>query len=392
MWYLHLVNRQMSQSKSDLLVVWTGIRSTLNGVDPYSDAVMREIQTGYYGRPLTNADHVNPVRYAYPAYTAIPLAPLGWLSFAAARLWFLVIMPILMAASVPMWLRVLGIETTRRRLTILIFLTMVSWPMVWALRLGQATLVVAAFLVLGCYLLKSGRDVGAGVFFALATLKPQLAVPLIVWAAVWALQHRRWKFPATLAAAFSLLVLTAQWMLPGWVSRWIYGMGAYSQEIGTLPSLPQFFGPIAGWALLVALVSGSIVALWRMRSCSVNSPEFGAAIGLTLAVTICLLPAHVGGIYNHVLLLPAVLLIIHATSAISETAVWRGIAIKFVMIGFAVMPLAALGATLWPRMEVWMMLPFWNFLLPSVVVAELILATTRAVRTASQPSRATSTA
>src|SRR5512142_3099214 len=71
---------------SDLYPRWLGARELLlHGRDPYSAEVTREIQAGYYGRPLDPGrpgDPKDQQRFAYPVYVAFPLAPTVLLPFA----------------------------------------------------------------------------------------------------------------------------------------------------------------------------------------------------------------------------------------------------------------------------------------------------------------------
>ena len=82
---------------SDLYPRWLGARELLlHHRNPYSAEVTREIQAGYYGRPLDPAlphDPKDEQRFAYPAYVVFLLAPTITLPFAVAQkafLWLLV--------------------------------------------------------------------------------------------------------------------------------------------------------------------------------------------------------------------------------------------------------------------------------------------------------------
>src|ERR1700753_841243 len=97
---LHGIDNGMDTGKSDLKPVQIGIKATLHHEDPYSDSTTRQIQTAYYGRALTSADHVNEMSYVYPIYTAYILAPLAWLTFEHARICFLVVVPVLIGIGV----------------------------------------------------------------------------------------------------------------------------------------------------------------------------------------------------------------------------------------------------------------------------------------------------
>ena len=64
---------------SDLYPRWLGARELLrHGRNPYSAEITREIQQGYYGRPLdaTRADDPKDQQaFAYPAYVVFLMAP-----------------------------------------------------------------------------------------------------------------------------------------------------------------------------------------------------------------------------------------------------------------------------------------------------------------------------
>ena len=80
---------------SDLYPRWLGSRELLlHGRDPYSPEITREIQIGYYGRPLDPSRPYDPAdqeAFAYPVYVALLLAPtflLFGLLGGLATFWF----------------------------------------------------------------------------------------------------------------------------------------------------------------------------------------------------------------------------------------------------------------------------------------------------------------
>src|SRR5271156_759743 len=93
---------------SDLYPSWLGARELLlHGRDPYSFAVTREIQQGYYGRPLEPArpgDPKDQQRFAYPVYVVFCLAPTIDLPFKTVRTGFFWLLLGLTASTVPLWL------------------------------------------------------------------------------------------------------------------------------------------------------------------------------------------------------------------------------------------------------------------------------------------------
>src|ERR1700722_1043977 len=96
---------------SDLYPRWLGARELLrHGRNPYSAEITREVQQGYYGRPLDPArtgDPTDQQGFAYPVYVVFLLAPSVELPFDAVRIGFRWLLVGLAAASVVLWLKVL---------------------------------------------------------------------------------------------------------------------------------------------------------------------------------------------------------------------------------------------------------------------------------------------
>ena len=100
---------------SDLYPRWLGTRELLlYHRDPYSPEVTREIQIGYYGRPLDPGRMADPrfnepkdqQGFAYPLHVIFLLAPTIGLPFPVVQTGFRWLLVILTLASVLLWLRV----------------------------------------------------------------------------------------------------------------------------------------------------------------------------------------------------------------------------------------------------------------------------------------------
>src|SRR5712692_8884208 len=144
---------------SDLYPRWLGARELLlHHRDPYSAEVTREIQIGYYGRPLDPtrpADPKDQQGFAYPAYVIFLLAPLVHLPFEIVQVGFRYLLWLLTAASVCLWLRFLKWRPPASLLGILFILTMSSFPAVQGFKLQQLSLLVAAMIAASAALLRS---------------------------------------------------------------------------------------------------------------------------------------------------------------------------------------------------------------------------------------------
>src|ERR1700739_564193 len=92
---------------SDLYPRWLGARGLLlHKRDPYAADITREIQTGYYGRPLDSArvnDPKDQQAFAYPLYVVFVLAPTVGFPFIMVQKVLLVLLIAITGASVLLW-------------------------------------------------------------------------------------------------------------------------------------------------------------------------------------------------------------------------------------------------------------------------------------------------
>src|SRR5215470_3507772 len=96
---------------SDLYPRWLGSRELLlRHRDPYSPDVTREIQAGYYGRPLDpnlKNDPTDQQAFAYPVYVVFLLYPTVAMRFDQVQTVLRWTLTGLTLISVPLWLRVI---------------------------------------------------------------------------------------------------------------------------------------------------------------------------------------------------------------------------------------------------------------------------------------------
>jgi Glycosyltransferase family 87 len=304
---------------SDLYPRWLGTRELLlHHRDPYSAAVTREIQTGYYGRPLDpvraddpRADEPKDQQgFAYPVHVAFLLAPTIGFSFPDVQAGFRWLLVILTLASVFLWLRVLNWRPSATVIAILIVLTFGSYGVVQGIKLQQLTLVVSALLAGCAAALVAGYLSLAGFLLALATIKPQLALPVAGWLVLWALSdwRRRQIFVWSFGLSSAIFLAASEYVLPGWLGEFRDAVAAYRQYTGGAGSLLDVLAtPALGKILAGAAVIAVIVTGWRVRFASHDSVAFSTMLALVLAVTLVIVPTFAP--YNQILLLPAVFLI-----------------------------------------------------------------------------------
>ncbi len=119
-------------NNSDLYPRWLGARELLlNGRDPYSAEVTRDIQIGFYGRPINPRSPTDPVEqeaFVYPIYVVFLMAPTVTLPFDAARVIFRWLLIAAIACSVPLWMHAVGFRTRWFVVVSIMMLAMSNFP------------------------------------------------------------------------------------------------------------------------------------------------------------------------------------------------------------------------------------------------------------------------
>lgn len=302
---------------SDLYPRWLGARELLlHHRDPYGADITREIQIGYYGRPLDPTrpnDPKDQQGFAYPIYVVLMLAPTVTLPFATVHSMTFHLFILLTAVSVPLWLRALGWRVSASALVAWILLTLSCFPAIQGLKLQQLTVVVAALIAGAMNLLVRRQFVLAGTVLAFATIKPQLVFLLILWLCIWVLGNWRERQRVLWSSAITIAVLTlsGEFLLPGWIGEFHAAMKDYYHYTGGGNSvLDVVLSPIWGRMTSALLVGMVLVFTWQNRRASQETPGFQWSLCFTLATTLLVIPMFAP--YNQLLLLPGVMIAVRA--------------------------------------------------------------------------------
>jgi hypothetical protein len=330
--------------RTDLFAQWYGTRELLlRHRNPYSDDVTQEIQTAYYGRPLddkqlTNISHQQ--RFAYPLYVVFFLAPLIKLPYASVEAICLCVFAALTSASVILWLRVVRVSLAPVSVLLLLWFFFTSIPVLQAIDLLQLALLVAFFLAAACACAVGGHFFFSGVFLALGTIKPQLSIALIIWLLVWAVSGWRQRRNLVLGFAFTItaLVLSADWLMRGWIGSFIAALHAYKSRTGSPPLIGILF-PMP----LQLLVGGVVLwftlrCAWKARNRPAASASFALAIAFVLTATTILAPLTFQP-FNYVVLLPVLLLVVRDWSELRQRSK-AAIALEYSCYTLALLPWA----------------------------------------------------
>jgi len=132
---------------------------------------------------------------------------------------------------------------------------------------------------------------------------------LAAWLMLWAFGDwpRRRNFALAFGATLAVLIAGAQLLLPNWMEQFRQAISEYRQyNDGALSVLQVLTSPLWGGVLAMLALLALARLCWKLRRAPAGSTAFGWITVLVLAVTILVAPKT--SPYNHILLLPGVLL------------------------------------------------------------------------------------
>jgi hypothetical protein len=305
---------------SDLFPRWLGTRELLlNGRDPYSPEVTKEIQRGYYGRPIDPSRATDPIdeqRFAYPLFVVFLLAPTISLPFTVVRSLFTLILFAFAVWTVLLWIQAMGLKAGRDKIFACILLTLATIPYVEGIQLQQLSVLIAFLLAAALRALAREKFIVAGLLLAVATIKPQLSILFIgcvlLWS-VWRWSFRKWVTISFLTVLI-VFILASEVLLPRWPFHFLAGVPPYLRYTQATTSIHALFGPVVGTMVLLFLAAIVGLAVWRAKSEPVDSDDFRLAISLALVLTCITIPSLAP--HNQVLLVPAYLLLVKERKSI----------------------------------------------------------------------------
>jgi hypothetical protein len=303
---------------NDFYPIWlTSREARLHHRNPYDPQMTREIQTGLFGHALDARNPAAPSshyrEFAYPAYVDLLFWPVGLLPFAVVRIVLAGVLAIITALSVPLWMRALQLAATPSFLAVALVLTLSSYAVLEGLFAAQPGLIVG-FLLPGAFVaLVNNRFFLAGSLLALTFIKPQVSILVAGYLLLWSISRWRTRrgFALGLISWTAVLVTLSLIIWPHWIVDWLHvlsGYGRYSPPPLLTYSLGSRLGPHLGPPLIFLLLAAAVPLAWKMRRLDAASPSFALTVSLLLALTsITLLPGQ--AVYDHVILLPGILLV-----------------------------------------------------------------------------------
>lgn len=304
-------------NRFDFYPRWAGGQAFWRGEMPYSPAVTAEIQRGMFGGELP--PELDQQNFAYPAYTALLLAPLLALPAPVAIAVWMALQFLAIPWTVVIWLVILGWRPVPWLLALLLigFLLVFRYSMnlfVLAQFTGTMLLLISA----GALLLLRGRDVWAGVALALATVPPTIAAPLAVGMLGVYLLRGRWRGLAAFCVTIGGLVLVSALRVGWWLPDFLGVIGQYADYARPLWAASVIDSTV-GRVIFVALVAG--FALWIAARFWQKADETRQIDLIITGMLAALLLIPQTGNYYMVLLIPPLVVCIYR----AHTVPYRGV-------------------------------------------------------------------
>jgi hypothetical protein len=132
----------------------------------------------------------------------------------------------------------------------------------------------------------------------------------IAWFALWV--SADWRQRRSLALGFAVgmavLLLASELLLPGWVARFAGALREYVKHTGGVSLIGILLPPGVRWVVFALGVGTTGAFCWRARRSFADSDSFALGLAMVLSLSFLIMPT-LAAPFNHVLLLPAVLLV-----------------------------------------------------------------------------------
>jgi hypothetical protein len=231
---------------NDFLARWNGAHFwVVEHVSPYAEQVGLSTQQIVYHHPANPALGEDKNLFVYPFYSLIFFGPFGALDYPAARAGWMTLLECSLVAVLALSLKLSGWKASLSEVFGLILFSLFWYPGVRTLILGQFSGVNAVLILASLVLIRSEKDIAAGLLLALSTSKPQMVFLIIPFCLIWGASTRRWKLVISLLGGIALLIAGSMVYLPRWPIEWF----------GQMLDYPTYTGRIG---TVIAIIAGSI--------------------------------------------------------------------------------------------------------------------------------------
>lgn len=245
----------------DFYIFWNAGRTLLiDGQNPYSDEVAREVQMAVWQRPALPEE--DQLAFAYQPHALLAVLPTIWMSYDWAQAFWI---SFLILTTISTFLLVFKDKKFWFALLALFY-----YPFFFGIIIGNFVILITSILLLFFVVVMLQKQsqiitqVIFGILLAWACVKPQFIWLYMILVVVYSLKNRLWPFLISLSMGFIGFHIVSFLMYPNWVSDWLSRLNKYAAYNDSLPNLTNYaanFLPsnIASWLSMTIL--GIIILL-----------------------------------------------------------------------------------------------------------------------------------
>lgn len=251
----------------DFAAYWGAVHLILQGQNPYDAKNFLKLKQSIgYDRPQERHYVCWYFPWTYALFFLFWVWPLG----TAAHLWLLINL------GFPAGIGFLTFRTFFPQLNVrplaLLLSSLCLLPYLYLLQVGQISFWVALGVIGMVYSIKRGRDIEAGLFLVLTTIKPHTVFLVYMMLLLWGIRRRRWKILASFLTALGLLSLAATLLRPalfwerfgGYLPPEDYASATLETFVRLM--IHHFSGALPRWpavAIPALFALGALLYFWR---------------------------------------------------------------------------------------------------------------------------------
>ena len=210
----------------EFMVLWEGTHAfAKEGNNPYlrkvSNTVDRELR-----QDIADPDiRQRYTSFQYPLYSTLFVIPFALMDYETARIAWMTLLELCLVATALMSLRLLNWSSSLFTSIALVLFSILWYYGARAVIVGQISALVALLMILALWFIQQGQDVVAGVLLAFSMIKPQMALPLIIFLALWSISTNRRDLLLSTSASLGVLILAFIVLMPNWpmemLAQWV---------------------------------------------------------------------------------------------------------------------------------------------------------------------------
>jgi hypothetical protein len=241
----------------DFIEYWTAYQLFTSGQDPYDPELMHQQQ-------LALARFTpQPLMMWNPPWTLSLMAPVLKKGFLRAASWWLALN--FMAAVLSGWLLASLCNDSNRSKFVGAAAALCLYPVYLTLMVGQVSIMVTLGVAGAIWAIKNNKDLTAGAFLMLVTLKPHIPYLILILLAFFVLRERKFKVLVSFFLCLAALISFHYIAYPQGLHDWMASL----DQSKTHPKLIRLgdwqVASLVGWLRLsIAYVFSTSAPIWPM--------------------------------------------------------------------------------------------------------------------------------